>query len=124
MEQTDGALTHFVAALGTSGTFMGIARRLQQGTARMSIAFRLNPPRRFHGLEGTKHMPTAIVPGIYDDSLAGDNLWIETEDAYEMARRLAREEGLLVGISAARNVVAARTDCGRPGEARQDREQS
>ncbi|NUN03808.1 MAG: cysteine synthase, partial [Bryobacteraceae bacterium] len=66
------------------------------------------PSSGFHGLEGLKHMPTAIVPSIYDESLADDNIWIETEDAYRMARRLAREEGLLVGISSGANLVAAR----------------
>ena len=65
------------------------------------------PASGFHGIEGLKHMPTAIVPGIYDDTLADGNLWLETEDSYRMVRRLAREEGLLVGISSGANVVAA-----------------
>ena len=67
----------------------------------------MQPASGFHGLEGLKHLPTALVPGIYDDSLADENLWIETEEAYHMVRRLAREEGLLVGVSAGANVAAA-----------------
>jgi cysteine synthase B len=108
IEQTDGRVTHFVAALGTSGTFVGVTRRLKQelpGVACISV----QPSSPLHGLEGTKHMPSAIKPAIYDPNLADNNLWIETEDAYEMARRLAREEGLLVGISAAANVLAAQS---------------
>ena len=79
------------------------------------------PSTGFHGLEGLKHMPTAIVPGIYDDTLADDNLWIETEDAYAMVRRLAREEGLLVGISSGATCYAARAAGARAGGARRDR---
>lgn len=107
MEQTERGLTHFVAALGTSGTFTGIARRLRKELPGVHC-ISAQPASPLHGLEGTKHMPTAIRPAIYDPSLAEDNLWIETEEAYAMAKRLAREEGLLVGISAAANVVAAR----------------
>lgn len=106
IEQTAGRITHFVAALGTSGTFTGVTRRLRHdlpGVRCISV----QPASPLHGLEGTKHMPASLKPGIYDPDLADDNLWIETEDAYEMARRLAREEGLLVGISAAANVLAA-----------------
>lgn len=106
IEQTNGTVTHFLAALGTSGTFTGITRRLRQelpGVKCISV----QPDSPLHGVEGTKHMPSAIKPGIYDPSLADDNYWVATEDAYEMARRLAREEGLLVGISAAANVIAA-----------------
>jgi len=106
IEQTGGTVTHFVAALGTSGTFVGVSRRLKHDLPSVSC-ISMQPASPLHGLEGTKHMPTAIKPGIYDEALADDNLWIETEDAYDMARRLAREEGLLVGISAAANVVAA-----------------
>jgi cysteine synthase B len=79
------------------------------------------PSSGFHGMEGLKHMPTAIVPGIYDSALADGDLWLETEDAYSMCRRLAREEGLLVGISSGANVVAARKvgreliEAGQPG---------
>ncbi|HEX4170422.1 MAG TPA: cysteine synthase family protein [Bryobacteraceae bacterium] len=106
IEQTDGKLTHFVAALGTTGTFTGVTRRLRQELPDVEC-YSVQPASPLHGLEGTKHMPTSIQPAIYDPKLADDNLWIETEDAYQMARRLAREEGLLVGISAAANVVAA-----------------
>jgi len=106
LEQTNGRITHFLAALGTSGTFMGTARRLRQdGTGVVCIS--AQPASGFHGLEGLKHMPTAIVPKIYDPNLADENMWIETEDAYKMVRRLAREEGLLVGISAGANVHAS-----------------
>jgi S-sulfo-L-cysteine synthase (O-acetyl-L-serine-dependent) len=107
IEQTDGAVTHFVSILGTSGTFMGITRRLRQDLPRVQC-ISAQPSSPLHGIEGTKHMPSAIKPAIYDENAADDNLWIDTEDAYEMARRLAREQGLLVGISAAANVVAAR----------------
>ncbi len=106
IEQTGGAVTHFVAALGTSGTFMGVSRRLKQDVPGVRC-ISVQPASPMHGLEGTKHMPSAIKPRIYDETLADDNLWIETEDAYVVARRLAREEGLLVGVSAAANVVAA-----------------
>jgi cysteine synthase B len=106
IEQTEGLITHFVAALGTTGTFTGVTRRLRKDLAHVKC-ISVQPASPLHGLEGTKHMPTSIQPGIYDPTLADDNLWIETEDAYAMARRLAREEGLLVGVSAAANVVAA-----------------
>ncbi len=106
IEQTQGKVTHFVAALGTTGTFMGVTRRLRKELRHVEC-YSVQPSSPLHGLEGTKHMPTAIKPGIYDPDLADDNLWIETETAYAMARRLAREEGLLVGVSAAANVVAA-----------------
>ena len=104
--QTHGELTHFVAALGTTGTFTGVSRRLRKdipGVRCISV----QPSTPLHGVEGTKHMPTSIKPGIYDPTLADDNLWVDTEDAYEMARQLAKREGLLVGISAAANVLAA-----------------
>lgn len=107
LNQTEGRVTHFVTMLGTSGTFTGVARRLKHEQPEIQC-ISAQPSTGFHGIEGTKHMPTAIVPGIYDESLADENLWIDTEDAYAMARRLAREEGLLVGISAAANVHAAR----------------
>jgi cysteine synthase B len=106
IEQTGGTITHFVAALGTTGTFTGVTRRLRKDLPRVRC-ISVQPASPLHGLEGTKHMPSSIQPAIYDPSLADDNLWIETEDAYDMARRLAREEGLLVGISAAANVLAA-----------------
>lgn len=104
--QTDGQLTHFIAALGTTGTFTGVTRRLKQDLPKVRC-ISLQPASPLHGLEGTKHMPSAIHPMIYDPQLADDNVWVETEDAYDVARRLAREEGLLVGISAAANVFGA-----------------
>jgi cysteine synthase B len=105
-QQTAGQITHFVAGLGTSGTFMGTTRRLKEfNPAIQAISFQPDSP--FHGLEGLKHMGTAMVPAIYNPHLADRNLEIETEASYDMARRLAREEGLLVGISAAAAVVAS-----------------
>jgi cysteine synthase B len=106
IEQTDGAITHFVACMGTSGTFMGTSRRLKRDLPGVQC-ISAQPSSGFHGLEGLKHMPTAIVPGIYDGSIADDNLWIETEDAYRMTRWLGRNEGLLVGMSSGANVYAA-----------------
>lgn len=98
IEQTSGRLTHFVAGLGTSGTFVGTGRRLRKfNPAIRLISFQPSGP--FHGLEGLKHMASAIVPGIYDASLADEDLRVESERAYEMVKRLAREEGLLAGIS-------------------------
>jgi len=106
MEQTSGALTHFVACMGTSGTFMGTSRRLRRDMPEVQC-ISAQPSSGFHGLEGLKHMPTAIVPGIYDPAIANDNLWIETEDAYRMTRWLGHQEGLLVGMSSGANVYAA-----------------
>ncbi|MDX1983252.1 MAG: cysteine synthase family protein [Bryobacteraceae bacterium] len=107
VRQTEGRITHFVAAMGTSGTFVGTSRRLKREVPGVQC-ISAQPESGFHGLEGLKHMPTAIVPAIYDESLADDNIWLDTESAYAMTRRLAREEGLLVGISAGGNAVAAR----------------
>jgi cysteine synthase B len=106
LRQTEGRITHFVAGLGTSGTFMGVGRRLREFSPKIKL-ISMQPASGFHGLEGLKHMPTAIVPGIYDPSLADENLNIETEEAYEMVKRLAVEEGLLAGISTGANVAAA-----------------
>jgi cysteine synthase B len=106
IRQTAGRITHFVAAMGTSGTFTGVSRRLKRDLPEVKC-ISAQPSSGFHGLEGLKHMPSAIVPGIYDEKLADANLWIGTEDAYAMVRRLAREEGLLVGISSGCNVFAA-----------------
>jgi cysteine synthase B len=103
-QQTEGRITHFVSMLGTSGTFMGTTRRLKELNPRIRC-ISLQPDSAFHGIEGAKHMASAIVPKIYDSSLADADLGISTEDAYAMAKRLAREEGLLVGISAAAAVV-------------------
>ncbi|MBE2269726.1 MAG: cysteine synthase family protein [Anaerolinea sp.] len=105
-EQTDGTVTHFVAGLGTSGTLMGTGRRLKDFNPDVQIVA-LQPDSPFHGLEGLKHMPTAIKPGIYDEFFPDRQLEISTEATYTMARRLAREEGYLVGISAAAAVVGA-----------------
>ena len=107
VEQTSGSVTHFVACMGTSGTFMGTSRRLKRELPGVQC-ISAQPSSGFHGLEGLKHMPTAIVPGIYDAAVADDNLWIETEDAYAMTRWLGRNEGLLVGMSSGANVHAAR----------------
>ena len=105
-QQTAGQITHFVAGLGTSGTFMGTTRKLKEmNPAIQAVSFQPDSP--FHGLEGLKHMGTSIVPAIYNPHLADRALEIETEAAYEMASRLAREEGLMVGISAAAAVVAS-----------------
>jgi S-sulfo-L-cysteine synthase (O-acetyl-L-serine-dependent) len=106
IRQTAGGITHFVAAMGTSGTFMGTSRRLKRDLPHVRV-YSAQPSSGFHGLEGLKHMPTAIVPGFYDERAADGNFWIETEDAYRMVRRLAREEALLVGISSGCNVHAA-----------------
>jgi S-sulfo-L-cysteine synthase (O-acetyl-L-serine-dependent) len=103
-QQTEGRITHFVSMMGTSGTFVGTTRRLKE----LNPAIRcisLQPDSAFHGIEGAKHMASAIVPKIYDATLADEDLEISTEEAYGMAKRLAREEGLLVGISAAAAVV-------------------
>jgi cysteine synthase B len=108
IEQTGGRITHFVAGLGTSGTFMGTGRALRKfNPAIKLISFQPDSP--FHGLEGLKHMPTALVPSIYDDTLADENLGVTTEDAHRYVRRLAREEGLLVGISAGAALAATLT---------------
>jgi cysteine synthase B len=105
-EQTGGAVTHFVAGLGTSGTFMGATRRLKELNPAVQC-ISMQPDSPFNGLEGLKHMATAIVPPIYDASLADANVEVDTEAAYAMAKRLGREEGILVGISAAAAVVAS-----------------
>jgi cysteine synthase B len=105
-QQTADQVTHFVAGLGTSGTFMGTTRCLkEQNPLLQAISFQPDSP--FHGLEGLKHMGTSIVPAIYNPHLADRELEVETEAAYDMAKRLAREEGLLVGVSAAAAVVAS-----------------
>jgi S-sulfo-L-cysteine synthase (O-acetyl-L-serine-dependent) len=103
-QQTEGRITHFVAMLGTSGTFVGTSRRLKELNPHIRC-ISLQPDSPFHGIEGAKHMASAIVPRIYDPSLADQDIGIATEDAYVMAKRLAREEGVLVGISAAAAVA-------------------
>jgi len=105
IEQTSGRLTHFVAGLGTSGTFMGTGRRLRQFNAKIKL-ISFQPSGPFHGLEGLKHMESAIVPPIYDPTLADEDLRVESERAHEMVRRLAREEGLLAGISSGAALAA------------------
>jgi S-sulfo-L-cysteine synthase (O-acetyl-L-serine-dependent) len=97
-QQTGGRVTHFVAMLGTSGTFVGTSRRLKELNPQIRC-ISLQPDSAFHGIEGAKHMATAIVPGIYDPRLADDDLGVSTEAAYAMVKRLARRDGLLVGIS-------------------------
>ncbi|MGZ4825740.1 MAG: PLP-dependent cysteine synthase family protein [Terriglobales bacterium] len=96
--QTDGRVTHLVAMLGTSGTFVGTSRRLKELNSNIQC-ISLQPDSSFHGIEGAKHMATAIVPKIYDPAIADADLGVSTESAYEMVKRLAREEGVLVGIS-------------------------
>jgi cysteine synthase B len=105
--QTEGRITHFVALMGTTGTFTGTSRRLKRDVPGVEC-WSAQPATPLHGIEGTKHLPATMVPGIYDASLADGSLWIETEACYAMARRVAREDGLLLGISAAGNVAAAR----------------
>ncbi|OGO63774.1 MAG: cysteine synthase [Chloroflexi bacterium RBG_19FT_COMBO_55_16] len=106
VRQTGGGLTHFVAGLGTSGTLMGSGRYVRQyNPAIQMVAFQ--PDGAFHGLEGLKHMPTAIQPGIFDPTLPDRTLEISTEAAYDMTLRLARQEGLFVGISSGAAAVAA-----------------
>ncbi len=102
IEQTSGRVTHFVAGLGTSGTFVGTGRRLRQFAREKGQHITLasvQPSSPLHGLEGLKHMESAIVPRIYDPSLADEDLRVDTEDAYQVVRRLASEEGILVGLS-------------------------
>jgi len=105
-QQTEGRVTHFVSMLGTTGTFIGTARRLKELNPRVRC-ISVQPDSAFHGIEGAKHLPSAIVPRIYDASVADANIEIGTEAAYAMARRLAREHGLLVGVSAAGAIVGS-----------------
>lgn len=106
IEQTGGRITHFVAGMGTSGTFMGVGRRLREFNPAIKL-ISMQPAEAMHGLEGLKHMASAIVPGIYDETLADADVRAGTEDAYEATRQLARQEGLLVGISAGANLSAS-----------------
>ncbi len=105
-EQTEGRITHFVTGLGTTGTFTGVGRYFRENAPGVKL-ISMQPSTGFHGLEGLKHLETAIVPAIYDNELADDNIAVDTEDAYAMVKRLATEEGLLVGVSSGANVVAA-----------------
>ena len=104
--QTNGRITHFVAGLGTTGTFVGTTKRLKELNPTLK-AISMQPDSPLHGLEGMKHLETAIVPGIYDPCIADHNVEVATEDAHAMTRRLAREEGLFVGVSSGGNVHAA-----------------
>lgn len=104
--QSGGEVTHFVAGMGTSGTLMGTGRYLRARKPTVRIVS-MQPSTGFHGLEGLKHMATAMQPAIYDPALADEDVFVDTEDAYEMVRRLAREEGLMVGVSSGANVFAA-----------------
>jgi S-sulfo-L-cysteine synthase (O-acetyl-L-serine-dependent) len=106
LEQTDGRITHFIAGLGTSGTFMGVGRRLREYRRDIRL-ISVQPDSPMHGVEGLKHMETAIRPGIYDDTLADEDLRIATDVAYAYTRRLASEEGLLVGVSSGAALAAA-----------------
>jgi cysteine synthase B len=106
IEQTDGRVTHFVAGLGTSGTLTGTGRALKEFNPEIRL-HALQPDLPFHGLEGLKHMETALRPGIYDEKLPDEQVAVSTEDAHTMTRRLAREEGLFVGVSAGAAAVAA-----------------
>jgi cysteine synthase B len=106
IRQMGNRLTHFVAGLGTSGTFIGVGRRLREFNRNILLAS-VQPDSPLHGLEGLKHMESAIVPGIYDPALADEDVRVGTEEAYEMTRRLAQEEGLLVGISSGANLAGA-----------------
>jgi S-sulfo-L-cysteine synthase (O-acetyl-L-serine-dependent) len=105
-EQTDGEISHFVAGLGTSGTFVGTARRLREYNPEIKVVS-FEPDSPFHGLEGMKHMASAIVPEIYDPTVANENLGTPTEEAYDMVKRLAREEGILAGLSAGAAVATS-----------------
>ena len=105
LAQTDGRLTHFVAGLNTSGTFMGVGRRLRDVNPSIRLVS-VQPDSPLHGLEGLKHMDTAIVPGIYDATLADDDIGVGTEEAFDLTRRLAKQ-GLFVGISSGANLAGA-----------------
>jgi cysteine synthase B len=105
-EQTEGRITHFVAGLGTCGTFTGVGRKLKELKPEIRL-ISMEPDSPIHGLEGLKHLPTSRMPGIFDPTLADETVEVETEEAQAMTRRLSREEGLFVGVSSGANVVAA-----------------
>jgi S-sulfo-L-cysteine synthase (O-acetyl-L-serine-dependent) len=106
LQQTDRAVTHFVAGVGTSGTCMGVTRRFRE-EAPYVRCYSMQPDAAFHGLEGLKHMASAMVPEIYDPQLPDGNIDVSTEEAHRMVRRIARQEGLLIGVSAGGNLAAA-----------------
>ena len=114
-KQTEGRITHFIAGLGTSGTFTGTTRRLREYNPGI-VCISVQPDEPWHGLEGLKHMETSIVPGIYDENLADENIGAATEDAYDVARSLARSEGILIGHSSGAALWAAREVARRTGE--------
>jgi len=105
-QQTNGRITHFVAGLGTCGTFTGVGRRLKELNPEIRL-ISMEPDSPIHGLEGLKHLPTSRMPGIFDPTLANETVEVQTEEAQAMTRRLSREEGLFVGVSSGANVVAA-----------------
>jgi cysteine synthase B len=105
-EQTQGRVTHFLSGVGTSGTFTGTVLRLRELNPNLKAVL-MQPDSPLHGLEGTRHLETSIVPGIFDKTLADERVEVSTEDAQEMSRRLAREEGIFVGVSSGANVLAA-----------------
>jgi S-sulfo-L-cysteine synthase (O-acetyl-L-serine-dependent) len=115
IQQTGGRITHFVAGLGTSGTFMGTGRRLREFDPGIRL-ISVQPDSAIHGVEGLKHMATAIRPGIYDDRLADEDVRVSTEQAYTYTRRLALEEGLLVGVSSGAALAASLDLAARIGE--------
>ncbi len=106
LEQTGGSVSHFVAALGTTGTFTGVARRLKQENPEVRC-IAVQPDSPLHGMEGVKHLESAMSPGIFDSRLPDEYITVSTDEAIDAARRLARDEGLFVGVSAGANVVAA-----------------
>ena len=110
-EQTEGKITHFITGMGTSGTFMGTSRRFKEYSKSIEVVA-IQPDSPFHGIEGTKHMASSIRPGFYDETFPDRFVMVNTEAAYAMTRRLARDEGLFVGISSGANVQAA-LDLGR-----------
>jgi S-sulfo-L-cysteine synthase (O-acetyl-L-serine-dependent) len=112
--QTEGRITHFIAGLGTSGTFTGTTRRLREYNPDIRC-ISVQPDEPWHGLEGLKHMETSIVPGIYDENLADENIGVGTEAAYDVARQLARTEGILIGHSSGAALWAAREVARREG---------
>jgi cysteine synthase B len=104
--QSEGHVTHFISGMGTSGTLMGVSRRLKEYSPGVKI-YAVQPDSPFHGIEGTKHMASTIKPNIYDESAAGEIVRVSTEEAFDMARRLASDEGVFVGVSSGANVAAA-----------------
>jgi cysteine synthase B len=105
-EQTQGRISHFICGMGTSGTFMGTSRRLKELNPSIRV-LAVQPDSPFHGIEGTKHMASTLKPGFYDEKQPDAFIEVNTEAAYALARRLAREEGLYTGVSSAANVLAS-----------------